>query len=456
LPIKKTVDITPPPVTEAPITTSPVIALTEAHEVRVLCVLLTIQAVVSYRSVPRILALFQQRTSFVSNWIPHFTSVINWSLRVGLGKLKQVTPSLKPWVAIMDHSIDIGVKKAFVVLKVPLDALLERGSAIQLQDCECVGLTISEKVTGETIEAELKDIFAQAGHPVAIVKDADSTLQKGVRLWNEKQQHSVPIIDDLGHMAANALKTQFEKTSAYKRFTALINQGAKRLRQTERAFLMPPKLRTKGRFQSISQLGKWAEKVLDVFAVKGVAKKGSLLDKMRTAFPHLLKSRVFIERFALTTKTVADMMKILKNDGLNEITYKTCYQLLQQLPRNSLVKKRLQVWLTKNLKVQKTLQDNHHLPSLSLLVSSDIIESLFGNFKHIIERSPQADMNRSVLLIPALCGNRNDASITQALNQASHRDLEEWEKKTILSTVRKKRRDFFNKVKAKKQGNLRC
>ncbi|MFW5443365.1 MAG: hypothetical protein ACKE51_03525, partial [Methylococcaceae bacterium] len=83
------------------------------------------------------------------------------------------------------------------------------------------------------------------------------------------------------------------------------------------------------------------------------------------------------------------------------------------------------------------------LTSHSLLVSSDIIESLFGNFKHIIERSPQADMNRTVLLIPALCGKLTDSSVTQALHQASQTDIEVWEKKYIPYTVRKKRLAFF-------------
>ena len=103
-------------------------------ETRILCVLLTIHAVVSYRSIPRILQLFKQRTSFITQWIPHFTSVINWNLRLGLGQLKQVTPFLQPWAAIIDHSIDIGTKKAMVVLRVPLDTLSRGGSALQLED----------------------------------------------------------------------------------------------------------------------------------------------------------------------------------------------------------------------------------------------------------------------------------------------------------------------------------
>jgi len=63
-------------------------------------------------------------------------SVINWTLRVGLGLLRQVASISQPWVAIIDHSIDVGTKEALVVLRVPLTALSEPGSAIQLGDCE--------------------------------------------------------------------------------------------------------------------------------------------------------------------------------------------------------------------------------------------------------------------------------------------------------------------------------
>ena len=73
-------------------------------------------------------------------------------------------------------------------------------------------------------------------------------MQKGVRLWSEKQSVSVPVIEDIGHVSASALKEQFEKTKAYIQFTALLTTGAHRLRQTDLAFLIPPKLRTKGRF----------------------------------------------------------------------------------------------------------------------------------------------------------------------------------------------------------------
>ncbi|RKZ39767.1 MAG: hypothetical protein DRR00_33050 [Candidatus Parabeggiatoa sp. nov. 3] len=411
--------------------------------------LLAINAVVSYRSIPRILELFKLTVPFESNWTPNFTSVINWTLRLGLGLLKQVKTISEPWVAIIDHSIDIGTKKVLVVLRVPVEALSKRGSAIQLQDCECIGLSVSEKVTGETISPELEKIFTQAGNPVAIIKDTDATLNKGVRLCSEKQEKPIPIIDDIGHAMANALKAQFEKTASYKRFNALLSYGAKCLRQTDLAFITPPKLRSKGRFLRHRKLGKWGTKMLNVFAVKGRASKGSMLDRIRNAFPDLIKSRSFIEYFALTTKIVSEVMKILKNKGLNKATYKQCYDLSKKLPRNSFVAKCLQAWLKRNIEVHKPLRI-----SKPLIVSSDIIESLFGKFKYAIERSPQSDMNRTVLLIPALCGNLDGEIITQALNQASCSDLDTWEKDNIPYTIRKRRQAFFSQDENPKSGEL--
>ena len=429
--------------------TAQIIDLKQAGQTRILCILLTITAVVSYRSVPRILELFKCRTSFVIDWVPNFTSIINWTLRLGLGMLKQVKPLAEPWIAIIDHSIDIGTKKAMVVLRVTVKALQERGSAICLSDCECIGLTVSDKVNGETIHTELDEILNRAGDPVAVVKDSDRTLAKGVRLSVKNKEKVIPSIDDIGHVMGNALKSEYEETTAYKRFTALISQGAKCLRQTDLSFLTPPKLRTKGRFQSISKLGKWGEKMLDVFVVKGRAKQGSTLERLRKVFPGLGKSRKFIEHFAISTKIVSHVMKILKNKGLDKSTYKQCHALSKALPSGSNVKKRLQEWLKSTIKRQKEV-----MPSLPMLVSSDMIESLFGHFKHVIERSPQADMNRSVLLIPTLCGTLDDEIITQALNQATQKDLIRWEADNIPYTVRKMRQAFFNGNDNPKSGEI--
>jgi hypothetical protein len=47
-----------------------------------------------------------------------------------------------------------------------MDALSNRSKAITLEDCECIGVKVSETVNGKTIA--LEDIFTNSGTPDAI------------------------------------------------------------------------------------------------------------------------------------------------------------------------------------------------------------------------------------------------------------------------------------------------
>ena len=162
--------------------------------------------------------------------------------------------------------------------------------------------------------------------------------------------------------------------------------------------------------------------------------------------------RPFIERFASSVQAVAEVLEILKNKGLNQQTYRRCCQLAEQLPKRSKVKKRLLAWLQRHLHIQCRLG----ISQMPLMVSSDIIESLFGKFKHIIERSPQADMNRTTLVIPALCGKIDGQAIAHRLAHTTHADIQRWEQQNIPYTLRKRRRAFFNGKGDQKPGKLQC
>ena len=74
------------------------------------CVNLLIKTRIGFRGLSKII----QHLNLFSH-VPHFTSLINWVLRFGLGLLKQVQPISEPWIAIIDHSIDIGSKWCYVL-----------------------------------------------------------------------------------------------------------------------------------------------------------------------------------------------------------------------------------------------------------------------------------------------------------------------------------------------------
>jgi hypothetical protein len=253
--------------------------------------------------------------------------------------------------------------------------------AIQLKDCECIGIKVVEKVTGESTALDLEKIFTVSGNPVFVIKDCDAALKKGVELWSETQNAPVHVVEDIGHVAATALKSEFNNDKDFKRFITVLSSGAKRLRQTVLSFFAPPKLRTKGRFQSIGRLAKWAKKILPILRQRGRAKTGSALDKLRQAFPNLTRLRIFIERFGDAVEITAKMMEALKNRGLTQETYDQSQQLLAKLPTDSKTKSRLEKWLEQHIGIRNSMK------GVPLLTSSDIIESLFGKFKDFLERS---------------------------------------------------------------------
>lgn len=339
----------------------------------------------------------------------------------------------------MDHSIDIGVKKVLVVLRVKISALAERGSAISLQDCECIGVKVHDVTNGEVVALDLEDIFSKSGIPVAIIKDGGGDLKKGVQLWiKETKQVGIEVIDDVGHVFANALKCQFSGSVMFNKFLDLINHCSKKLRQTKLAFLIPPQIRTKGRYQGILRLANWALKILDFM---DETKENEEFAKLRNALKGLALVKPIILTFANSVVTASSILKVLKNEGLNEITFKNSLALAEAMSSKSPIKKKIIFWLHRHYEVHQRLG----FGSLSLIVSSDIIESLFGKFKHIQDRSSMKDMNRSVLLIPALCGVQNAEGFSKMLLETKHEDIENWDKKNIPYTQNRLRRKFLAK-----------
>ncbi len=399
---------------------------------------IVLQACVSFRAVPRILNIFRAGGFFPGAWVPHFTSVINWTLRLGLFRLQSVKPITDRWIAIIDHSIDIGVKKVLVVLRVPIGILQEKGQALNLSDCECIGVHVSDQTDFETVARQLTETFKRSGPPAAIVKDNAGNLSKGVGHWKKMSNiKGVKTIDDISHVLANALKAQFEKKSIFKSFLAMIRTGSARLRQTELAFLLPPKIRTKGRFHSISKLARWGETILALMKQKGRAEENSQLGMLRKAFPGFSQYRDFLERFGKTTIISNNIAKILKHKGLNQKSYRECKDLALTLPRRCHVRRRILKWLNTHLSKQSQMG----IQQTPLLVCSDVIESLFGKFKHIIERSPISDINRMALAIPALCGTVTEADILDAFRDIRHEDIVRWESENITHTLRSRRQN---------------
>ena len=404
-----------------------------------LCVMLITVGIVSFRSIPRILTVFKQYGFIQVSRIPHFTSVINWTLRSGVALMESVKRVSFPWLAMIDCSIDIGTRKALIVLRVSLSVLQEKGNAIELKDCECIGIEIANNWNGESVKSVLEKIFEKAGYPKAIIKDNGTDLCKGVRLTKEDVKQ-LEIVEDIGHVTANALKAEFAEEKAFEQFLEITRKGSSRIRQTAVAYICPPKIRTKGRFQGITTVAKWAEKMINIIGKRGRAKSGSDVSILRNAFSGLSGLRQFLKRFCSSCQIIERFLKLLKQKGINPTTHGEAKMILEKLPMEMKARQRLLEWLDRHLHVQSRLG----MEQMPLCVSSDIIESLFGKFKEIIQRNENAELNRLVYVIPLLCGTHTTNDIQMALRNCSHQELLNHIEKEIPITLRQLRRKKLN------------
>ena len=102
----------------------------------------------SFRASSKVLRSFLLLGAGLIAWVPHFTTGIGWALRVGFYRLQQAQRHLdEPWVGMADFTMQMGSKKALIVLRVPV-AALRMGKALTLQQVEVIGLRLGETWNG--------------------------------------------------------------------------------------------------------------------------------------------------------------------------------------------------------------------------------------------------------------------------------------------------------------------
>jgi hypothetical protein len=101
-------------------------------------------------------------------------------LRLGLHCLQQAQRHLdEPWVCIADFTMQIGCKKALIVLRVPVSAL-SQGQALTLKQVEVIGLRLGETWNGARVNTVLLALFERCGWPSHVVSDCGSDIKKGI------------------------------------------------------------------------------------------------------------------------------------------------------------------------------------------------------------------------------------------------------------------------------------
>ena len=154
---------------------------------------------------------------------------------------------------------------------------------------------------------------------------------------------------------------------------------------------------------------------------------------------------MFLTTFVRNTTCVNEVMRIVKTHGVSAASIQACQERLGDLPARSPIRKEVSQYLQRCVPVVAS----HGSP---LLGSSDVIESLIGKAKQRLESNGRSELNKSVLLIPCMCGELTQDLVAEALATVRVQDVTNWVSENVGETMQSKRRREFPRSQSQKPG----
>jgi len=233
------------------------------------------------RAVSRVLSLLAWALGIKKAPCPQ--TIINWVMRLAIIRidsarlLRGVPLSLAPLrnglIWMIDSSMGVGTGKILAVLACEAHHHQLTPEALSLERVHCLGVSVADAWTGETIAELLGRLLAVMGRPAAYLKDGGGDLHKAVAFLGEQGLAS-PCIDDISHAVAGMLKRSSHDHPTFETFLSACGRVSGTLTHTILACLAPPTVRTKARFMPVHRLFPWADRVLKL-SPGGAAKAGS-------------------------------------------------------------------------------------------------------------------------------------------------------------------------------------
>ena len=367
--------------------------------------------------------------------IPHPTTGRLWLLRLGYFKLHAPLEQAGDWVWLIDHAVEIGRYRFLGIIGIRLADLPPPGECLKLSDMSTVALLPVEASTQEIVHQQLETVASETGIiPKAILSDEGSDLSGGINRFclahPETTRHR-----DMPHIGARLLKKRLEKDERWNAFIKQRTQTKFQTAQTELAFLVPPRLRSKARYMNLRKITSWAETGLTVLDDPGLVDDSSChVDRLNEKFGWLREYRAEIALWsswlALTDRT----LDIVRCHGYSTSTVTRVEQTLTETsntPETDLLKTEL----IDIVKAESSkLGEGERTPG-----STEILESSFGKLKEIEGDQSRSGFTSLILIWAALFGTTTAEVIRDAMTQVPGKLVQKWITKHLGATIQSKR-----------------
>ena len=393
----------------------------------------------SLRGVSRVFSLF---TEWFDGGLPCYTVVQDWIVRFGLYKLSKPPQQRNDWVYVLDHTIDFGTKKCFLVLGVTLEKLRKKAFNIAHQDMEVLAVRIEESATAESVRRTLEEVSNQTGPPAQIVSDGGKNIKRGITDFKENCKPKVRETYDITHKAALLIEHHLTNDKNWNLLLKKIPETKRGVLHTCIAFLSPAKPRDKCRWLNLQTHLDWAEKMLRF-------EKQSMPAKQREKFDARMGWLKNFKPQLREWRTMLNMLETakyeIKTHGIRRDSRKRVDTALSQFRTST---RRLRM-LRKEILQYVEQQTDGIEKDETFLGCSDIIESVIGKYKSFSAKTPMKEVGKAVLTIPVFTSDVTEAEVKQAMEQISTRDLRNWLDQNIGTTLFAKRKRAFNAVRNK-------
>lgn len=386
------------------------------------------------RTTCRIMKYLNERLGWGLTDIPSMGSVKNWVEKSGYSIYKE--PSLEyqedNYALITDESMMLGSEKMLLTLGVKANKY--KSSALTQQDVDILDISVERSWNAEKIAGVLTKIEDKLEKkPSYVVSDNACTISKAVRTQGYKH------IRDVGHTLAMFIERKYKNDASFKAYTKALSEVKLRENMRPASYLLPPKQRAIARFMNIAPCIQWSKKILKSFNL--------LSESEQNVFNFLKEHSDIIEELHEITEASNEISKQLKNNGLSDKSIRGCSKIVKPL----LFSKRKNVADVAEDFVTYLAEEHNKLTDKksSWHISSDVVESLFGNYKGRKSSNPLDGVTSQVMIIPMLTKadaktGASSVCFKSALEGVFLSDLRQWTNDNLTENLTVKRRGILN------------
>lgn len=372
--------------------------------------------------------------------VPSYASVRLWLLRLGLYKLTRPLEQADDWIWIVDHTMQCGDQKCLIILGVRCSVWQQAADRrLRREDVEVIALQPVRESTGEIVDQQCRQAAQRCGTPRAIVSDDGRDLHRGLALYIADHPDTCWLYD-IKHQTAALLKKTLERDPEWTAFAQQATRTKQQVFLTPLAFLAPPQQRGKARYMSVDTLVAWGRKVLAFLDDPQASARHKVTpEQLEEKLGWLRPYRTALQSWAEALQVIEVTEHYVRTEGIHVRAVSELRAQLRALGGGPL-SRRFRITLLVSLRRHVRLcRPGERLPG-----SSEIIESVIGQYKNLQgERSPHG-LTAMVLSIAANVGERTTGLMRTALEQISNSALFQWCRTQLGRSVQSHRKAAFS------------